>query len=61
MDMISEANSKGKKTVIHTTAMMEPKAAQDMSTLAAQNGGKFTIVERDGSITKGEDFFSKKK
>jgi|GEM_PF-770558 len=61
MDMISEANSKGRKTVIHTTAMMEPKAAQDMSTLAAQNGGKFTIVERDGSITKGEDFFSKKK
>ena len=58
LQLVREANSKGgKKTIIHTTAMMAPKAARDMATLAAENGGDFTIVMEGGKIVKGEEFF----
>ena len=52
------ANKKGgKRAVIHTTAMMEPDAAQDLSDLATANGGEFTIIGADGKTTKGAEFF----
>ena len=58
IDMINAANKKGgKRAVIHTTAMMEPDAAQDLSDLATANGGEFTIIGADGKTTKGAEFF----
>ncbi len=60
IDMINKANRKGgKRATIHTTAMMEPDAADDLNALAKENNGDFTIINADGSITKGEDFFKK--
>ncbi|MCB1210870.1 MAG: hypothetical protein KDK97_16225 [Verrucomicrobiales bacterium] len=58
IDMINAANKKGgKRAVIHTTAMMEPDAAKDLSDLAIANGGEFTIIGADGKTTKGVDYF----
>lgn len=58
IEMINRANKKGgKRATIHTTAMMEPDAAQDLSDLAKANGGEFTIVQADGKTIKGDDFF----
>ena len=58
IEMINDMNKKGgKRATIHTTAMMEPDAAQDLSDLAKANGGDFTIIAADGKTTKGEDFF----
>jgi hypothetical protein len=58
IDMINAANKKGgKKAVIHTTAMMEPAAARDLASLAESNGGKFTIIQSDGKVLTGEEFF----
>lgn len=59
IEAITELNKKGKPAVINTTAMMEPKAARELGTLAAKNNGKFTIVMKDGSVVKGADFFKK--
>ncbi len=59
-DWVSEvtaANGRGRRTVIHTTAMMEPDAARELNDLARRNGGKFTVVNADGSIVKSADFF----
>jgi hypothetical protein len=47
----------GKRTIIHTTAMMEPDAAEELSLLAKQNGGKFTIVQSTGLIIQGDEYF----
>lgn len=41
------------KCVIHTIAMMEPEAADAMSTLATKTGGSFTMIHPDGTTTKG--------
>ncbi len=61
IEMINQANRKGgKRATIHTTAMMEPDAAEDLNDLAEKNNGDFTIINADGSITKGEEFFKKK-
>jgi hypothetical protein len=54
---VTASNAKGKPATIHTTAMMEPAAAKELDELARRNGGKFTIVNADGKVTKGEDFF----
>lgn len=60
IEMINSANRKGgKRATIHTTAMMEPDAAEDLNDLAEKNNGTFTIINADGSITKGEEFFKK--
>ena len=56
VDEVTEANSRGKRTVIHTTAMMEPGAAKELDELARRNGGKFTVVKADGKVVKGVDF-----
>jgi hypothetical protein len=61
VDEVSVANARGKPAVIHTTAMMEPAAATELNNLAQRNGGKFTIINADGSVTKGADFFSSSK
>ena len=57
VDEVTASNAKGKPATIHTTAMMEPAAAKELDELARRNGGKFTIVNADGKVTKGEDFF----
>ena len=58
VDIVTRANS-GKRTTIHTTAMMEPSGAEPLARLAALNRGKFTIVLPDGEIVKGDDFFAR--
>jgi hypothetical protein len=61
IEMINKANRRGgKRATIHTTAMMEPDAAEDLNDLAEENNGDFTIINANGTITKGEDFFKKK-
>mgnify|MGYP002079778411 CR=1 FL=1 len=58
IEMINDLNKRGgKRATIHTTALMEPDAAQDLSDLAKANGGDFTIVQADGKTIKGEEFF----
>lgn len=47
----------GKRTVIHTTAMMEPDAAQELDQLAKRNGGNFTIVTATGFTLTSEEYF----
>lgn len=55
----SENNRMMPRTVIHTSVMMETDAAADMDRLARANGGTFTVVLRDGTVVKGEQFFRK--
>ncbi len=57
VEEVTAANARGKRAIIHTTAMMEPSAARQLDDLARRNGGKFTVVNADGSITKSADFF----
>ena len=57
VDEVTASNAKGKPAMIHTTAMMEPAAAKELDELARRNGGKFTIINADGKVTKGADFF----
>lgn len=57
VDEVTASNAKGKPATIHTTAMMEPAAAKELDELARRNGGKFTIINADGKVTKGADFF----
>jgi hypothetical protein len=55
---VTAANArKGKPSIIHTTALMSPSAAQDLDELARRNGGKFTVVMADGKVIKSSDFF----
>lgn len=61
VDEVTVTNAKGKPATIHTTAMMEPAAAKDLDELARRNGGRFTIINADGKVTKGEDFFKTSK
>jgi hypothetical protein len=56
INAVSEENSRGKRTIIHTTALGTPDAAKDLAEIARRNGGKFTVVMADGKIVKGEDF-----
>ncbi len=58
LDAVTNFNLRtGRKTIIHTTAMMEPDAARELDDLAKRNGGNFTIVNADGSITTSKDYF----
>jgi hypothetical protein len=57
VDEVTTANAKGKPATIHTTALMAPGAAQDLDELARRNQGKFTVIEADGKVIKGADFF----
>lgn len=60
LDVVTNFNIRSnKKTIIHTTAMMEPDAARELDDLAKRNGGNFTIVNADGSITTSKDYFAK--
>jgi von Willebrand factor type A domain len=49
--------SGGKRTIIHTTAMMEPDAAEELDQLAKRNGGNFTIVTATGFTLTSDEFF----
>lgn len=58
VDAVTKLNlSGGKRTVIHTTAMMEPDAAQELDQLAKRNGGSFTIVTATGFTLTSDEFF----
>jgi hypothetical protein len=55
---VSETNARqGGKTIINTSAMMEPDAAVSLSDMAINNGGSFTVVLPNGKVVKGEDWF----
>ncbi|MFO1483666.1 MAG: hypothetical protein U1F71_09950 [Verrucomicrobiaceae bacterium] len=55
IDAVTQENSRGKRTIIHTTAMGTPDAARDLDAMAKRNGGKFTAVMADGKIVQGKD------
>ncbi|MCB1275170.1 hypothetical protein [Prosthecobacter sp.] len=55
IDVVTTENSRGKRTIIHTTAMGTPDAARDLDAMAKRNGGKFTAVMADGKIVQGKD------
>jgi hypothetical protein len=55
IDIITQENNRGKRTIIHTTVMGTPDAAREMADLARRNGGKFTAVMGDGKILKEQD------
>ena len=58
VDAVTKLNlSGGKRTIIHTTAMMEPDAAEELDQLAKRNGGNFTIVTAKGFTMTSEEFF----
>lgn len=58
VDAVSSFNLKGgKRSIIHTTAMMEPDAALELDQLAKRNGGNFTIVTAKGFTLTGDEFF----
>lgn len=56
-DITTANHQKGKPSIIHTTALMSPGAAEDLNDLARRNGGKFTVVMADGKVIKSTDFF----
>lgn len=54
VDEISKRNRRGgRKAKIFTTAMMEPKAAEQLYELAKKNSGTFSKVDKDGSVVTG--------
>lgn len=55
IDAVTQENSRGKRTIIHTTALGTPDAARDLDEMARRNGGKFTAVMADGKILQGKD------
>ncbi len=55
IDAVTQENSRGKRTIIHTTALGTPDAARDLDEMARRNGGKFTAVMADGKIIQGKD------
>lgn len=59
-DDVTENNSRGKRTIIHTTAMMVPGAADALNEIAKRNGGTFSIVMPTGKVLTGEQFFKQR-
>lgn len=58
VDEVSKLNlTGGKRTIIHTTAMMEPDAAIELDQLAKRNGGNFTIITAQGFTLTSDEFF----
>lgn len=58
VDIITSENNRSMtRTVIHTSVMMETDAAAEMDRLAKANGGTFSVVLRDGTVVKGDQFF----
>ena len=59
INVITEENHRfGKPAVIHTSVMMETDAAEEMNRLAKNNGGTFTVVLKDGTVMRGDKYFS---
>lgn len=42
--------AKTKKTIINSIAMMEPDAVEPMKELARRSGGKFSVINEDGTV-----------
>ncbi|MBK8094465.1 MAG: hypothetical protein IPK32_21515 [Verrucomicrobiaceae bacterium] len=60
IDIITQENHRmGTGTIIHTSVMMETDAAADMDRLARSNGGTFSVVLKDGTVMRGDKYFSK--
>ena len=58
VDIVTDENKRAlPRTVIHTSVMMETDAAADMDRLAKSNGGTFSVVLKDGTVVKGDQFF----
>jgi hypothetical protein len=58
VDIVTDENKRTlPRTVIHTSVMMETDAASDMDRLAKSNGGTFSVVLKDGTVVKGDQFF----
>lgn len=58
VDEVSKFNlTGGKRTVINTTAMMEPDAALELDLLAKRNGGTFSIVTAKGFTLTSDEYF----
>ncbi len=58
IEAVTAFNAKqGGRTVIHTTAMMDPDAATELNQMASNNRGKFSVVLGNGKVLKGEDWF----
>ena len=55
VDVVTNENSRGKRTIIHTTALGNPGAARELDLLARRNGGKFTAVMASGKILQAKD------
>ncbi|HBJ84647.1 MAG TPA: hypothetical protein DDZ88_12405 [Verrucomicrobiales bacterium] len=55
IDIVTQENNRGKRSIIHTTVLGTPDAAREMADLARRNGGKFTAVMGDGKILKEQD------
>ena len=56
VDNISKMNRRGgKKAKIFTTAMMEPRAADQLYEMAKKNGGTFSKVLSDGTVVTGRE------
>ncbi|MFO1437473.1 MAG: hypothetical protein U1F81_04070 [Verrucomicrobiaceae bacterium] len=58
VDIVTDENKRTMpRTIIHTSVMMETDAAADMDRLAKSNGGTFSVVLKDGTVVKGDQFF----
>ncbi|MBL9184983.1 MAG: hypothetical protein JNN17_22745 [Verrucomicrobiaceae bacterium] len=58
VDIVTDENKRAlPRTIIHTSVMMETDAASDMDRLAKSNGGTFSVVLKDGTVVKGDQFF----
>jgi hypothetical protein len=58
INVVTDENKRSMtRTVIHTSVIMETDAAADMDRLAKANGGTFSVVLRDGTVVKGDQFF----
>ncbi|MFM7604456.1 MAG: hypothetical protein ACKO8Z_04565 [Prosthecobacter sp.] len=58
VDIVTDENKRTlPRTLIHTSVMMETDAASDMDRLAKSNGGTFSVVLKDGTVVKGDQFF----
>ena len=53
-EIVALNKEKGKKAMINTIAMMQPRAEDLLGQLAKETGGEFTIVLADGTVKKGK-------
>ena len=61
MGWIDVVNAENKRKLpmaaIHTSVMAQTDAAREMDALARSNNGTFTVINDEGKVIKGQDFF----